>query len=151
MGRPAKFDGAKLKHVVSLLKQYGPKVTRKILAAPLKSFGKPHKFGSLRDGGLFPAPEKVSLVTLGKIAVANSITLKRGRKNPIVGKSREKYVARLVRDFGSPRAVEILANGERDKKLFPNPVKVSTTHLQHIAANHGVKLHRGRVPLKAAA
>lgn len=151
MARQPKFTGKCLQHVVSLLRQYGPTVTRKILAAPVKAFGKPHKLGCKRDAKLFPQPVSVCMPTLCTIAATAEIEFKRGRKNPIVGKAREQYVARLVRDHGSPRAVEILANGERDKRLFPEPVAVSAPTLQHIAKRYGVKLHRGRRPLKAAA
>ena len=151
MGRPSKFVGEQLKHVESLIRKHGCKLTAAILAAPLKRFGKPNRLGQLRDGNLFPDPVSVSQPCLGHVAAAAGIALKRGRKNFVVGKKREQYVSRLVRDFGSVRAVEILAGNERDVKLFPNPVSVSTTHLQHIAKRCGVELGRGRVPPKSEA
>lgn len=151
MARPARFVGKQLKHVQSLIKQYGLKGTLNILAAPLKAFGKPHKLGSLRDATIFPNPESVSMPTLGGIAEDMGLDLKRGRKNPIVGKAREKYVARLVRDYGSLDCVAMLSGDDRDKKLFPEPVSVSPPTVQKIARRHGVELHKGRVPLLKAA
>ena len=144
MARPRKFEGERLDHVVSLLKQHGATKTRDILATPLKRFGKTTGVNKLRDVKMFPEPTKVSLLCLCTIAKVHGLKFARGRKSPIKSRDQKRYVAKLVRQNGAMGTVEILAGKNRDKTLFPTPVTVSIPHVCHIAHKQGVTLQRGR-------
>lgn len=149
MGRPNKFQGSQLKHVVSLLREHGPTETRKILAAPLmrvvgrgsKKREEPHPLGSLRSAKLFPEPVKVSMPTLGKIAAENELEFQRGKANPldiVKNASRVKaHAVSLVKQHGAVQAAEILA-------VEPNGVTVCAATLRKLAKDAGLTLVRGR-------
>ena len=145
-GRPAKFEGEQLSHVVSLVKEFGASKTRDILAAPIKVDGKATTLGKLRNAKLFPDPVEVSVPCLCNIGKANGVKLIRGRKNPIVTKQQKMYVAKLVSQHGATKTVEILASDARNTNLFPDPVNVSQPHVGKIARMMGVELSRGRRP-----
>lgn len=144
MARPRKFEGERLNHVVSLLRNHGASDTRKILAKPAKRFGKPTGVEKFRNLELFPDPVSVSLLCLLAIAEVHNIKFVRGRKSPFKTQKQRRYVAKLVRKNGAMATVDILANDERDKSLFPEPIKVSVPHVCQIAHDNGVKLKRGR-------
>ena len=141
MGRPYRFSGKQLVCVVALLKQHGPTETRKILAAPVMSRGKPNKLAALRNAKVFPEPEKVSLPTLCKIAAAHEVEFTRGRENPITSaknaKSLTRHALSLVKSHGAVQAAAILASED-------NGVSVCAATLRKLADEAGIKLVRGR-------
>ncbi|HIJ11247.1 TPA: hypothetical protein HA278_04275 [Candidatus Woesearchaeota archaeon] len=76
-GRPTVYKGKKfLTHVCSLVKKHGATGARAILNAAVGS-----DLADLRSAKQVPAPLGISLPTILKIAKAQGIVLKRGRRN----------------------------------------------------------------------
>jgi hypothetical protein len=139
MAQSKKFEGEHLAHVVALIEKHGQKGTMAILAAEGND-----PLTKLRSKKLFPEPVTVSPPTMVTITREAGIKLTRGKPNPIKTAKQKRYVANLVKKLGSLKAVEVLANGDRNKTLFPKPIKISSPTLCAIARNCGVELSKGR-------
>lgn len=148
-GRPPRFQGQQLKSVVALLRQHGPTMTRNILKAPamigVGKNRKPNPLVALRNGKVFPGPEKVSMPTLVRIGSEAGIKFVQGKENPIAAKGAAaiKHALHLVGIHGAAAAA---------KMLTEEGTAVCAATLRTMAKCAGMTLTRGRrVGVAAAA
>lgn len=80
-GRPVLYVGNQAKHIAGLAKRYGAQKAQRILNANLKARGvEEREMAGLRNLKLVPDALGISLPTIYKLAAANGVEFKLGRR-----------------------------------------------------------------------